>query len=233
MQYTREIFKITDNQIVFPIESYENIGDSLSSINYNFNALDIYTCNFEFSATNYWNSVYTLVNANSASWVDAINTFRETSACFQETYTIVSALSSLWLKPISLIYPYVFPIGGSTENIISTVTTWVNTNLPVLVGTCVNFIRGQELYVFSPQYNNINRTISKTQNQGIRTVTVGATCSCIKKGKWTVYGTGVVDCGSSSLNATLIDQFIDHFVGLKFRINEDNTAWVYDSALYN
>ena len=129
MNYSKEICKVTDNQIVFPIKDYENIGDSLSSINYNFNELDVYTCNFEYSANNIWNQMYNSITSNSASWTENLITVTTNSAAWSETYTSVSQLSSIWLKPISLVYPYPF---SDDANIISDILTWVNDNFPVV-----------------------------------------------------------------------------------------------------
>jgi hypothetical protein len=236
MEYTREICKITDNQIVFPIKDYESIGDSLSSINYNFNALDIYTCNFEYSASNLWNSIYNQFSENSANWLSTMNLVKTNSGCWTDTYNSVRTLSSQWLKPISLIYPYAadFSVDGSTTNdIIAAVTNWVNETLPVFSGTCYNFIVGQELYIFTPLYSEINRVLSQTKVTGVKTVRVRFAFSCIGKGKKAGFVKGSVDCGSQTLNIQIPDQFVSEFVGLKFIVDDTVSRWVYDSSLYN
>lgn len=232
MEYDREIHKVTDNQIVFPIQDTESIGDSLSSINYNFNALDIYTCNFEYSAANYWNSVYTLFNSNSASWINALNTVKTNSACWTNTYTTVKNLSAVWMKPISLIFPYVFSSEGDEDTIISEVTSWVNDALPISTGTCYNFIVGQELFIFSPQYSEINRTLSQEKVTGVRTVKVPWWYRC-RKGTVGGYVYGKVDCGSLRVDIAVPDQFVSNFVGLKYVVDIETGKWRYDSTLYN
>lgn len=232
MTYSKEICKVTDNQIVFPILDAENIGDSLSSINFNFNALDVYTCNFEFSASNYWDSVYNNINSNSATWIDSINTFKSNSGCWQETYTVVKNLSSIWLKPISLIYPYPFSVEGSEEDIINEVTAWLNESLPVTSEVCINFITGQELFIYTPQYSQINKIFSQEKNLGIKTVQVAYSVNCIGAGNQGGIKNVNVDCGNQRLDISISDQFVSIFTGLKFVVNDAGTAWVYDSALY-
>ncbi len=233
MAYSKEICKVSDNQIVFPITDVENIGDSLSSINYNFNLLDIHTCNYEFSAASYYNNVYNMFNANSAEWVDSMTTFRLNSGCWQETYNVVSNLSAVWLKPISLIYPYPFSVEGTEENIINDITVWVNDALPVASEICLNFIVGQELFIFTPQYSQINKIFSQEKNLGIKSVQVGYTVNCIGFGNRGGVKTVNVDCGNQRLDIAISDQFISIFTALKFVVNPAGTAWIYDSALYN
>lgn len=233
MEYDREICKVSDNQIVFPIGDYESIGDSLSSINYNFNALDVYTCNFEFSASNLWNTVYTMFNTNSASWVSVMNTVKSNSACWDNTFVTVKSLSAVWMKPISLVFPYVFSSEGDSNSIISEVTRWVNEALPIVSGACYNFIVGQELFIFTPQYKQINRILSQTKTTGVKTVKVKYAVNCIGAGTKSGYKNASIDCGSQRLDIAVPDQFVDSFVGLKFVVEATSSRWVYDSTLYN
>jgi hypothetical protein len=233
MDYAREICKVTDNQIVFPIKDYESIGDSLSSINYNFNALDVYTCNFEYSAANLWNSIYNQFSVNSANWLNTMNVVKTNSGCWTDTYNSVKTLSSVWMKPISLIYPYTFGINGDTSDVIADVTNWVNDTLPVFSGTCFNFIVGQELYIFTPMYEEINRVLSQTKTTGVKQVRAVAYFNCIGKGRRTAIARTTVDCGSQTLTVQIPDQYVKEFVGLKFIVDDSISRWVYDSSLYN
>lgn len=233
MDYPREICKITDNQIVFPIKDYENIGDSLSSINYNFNALDIYTTNFEYSANTLWNNFYNMFSSNSSVWINAINTVKSNSGCWTNTYNTVKSLSSIWLKPISLIYPYPIDQNGDNSSIISEVTNWVNETLPVFSGKCYNFIVGQELYIFTPLYEQINRILSQTKLTGVKTVRVRYTYACIGSAVKSGYVRGKVDCGAQTLDIQIPDKYVSEFVGLKFIVDDTISRWVYDSSLYN
>lgn len=232
MVYPKEIKKVSDHQLVFPVDDLSNIGNSLSALNFNFSALDIYTCNFEYSATNFYDKVYSLFNSNSAHWVESMNTFRSHSACWEETYDTVRSLSAIWLKPISLIYPYPFNVDGSSITIQNEVQTWVNINLPVNSALCTNFIAGQELFIFTPQYSNINKIITKEQSFGLKTVQVTFTTFCI--GRQTDHLKQVpVDCGGMRLDVAVADTFIGIITGLKFVVNPEGTAWIFDSNLYD
>jgi hypothetical protein len=233
MQYNKEFCKLSDNQIVFPIKDFENIGNSLSSINYNFRALDIYTCNFEFSAVNIWNNMFNFFTQNSAVWTDAMNTVRSSSSCWTDTFNTVNTLSALWLKPISLIYPYPFNGQGDGSDIIATVTSWVNNTLPVFSGSCYNFVAGQELFLFTPMYTEINRILSQTKVTGVKYITTYYTCYVIGRGSYTGSNVGTVDCGSQRLDVQIPDRTVDQFAGMRFIVDANTSKWAYDSALYN
>ena len=231
MNYSKEICKVTDNQIVFPIKDYENIGDSLSSINYNFNALDVYTCNFEYSANNIWNQMYNTFSNNSATWNSYINTVTTTSAAWNDTYTVVSQLSSIWLKPISLIYPYPF---ADNTNIAGDISVWLNDNFPVVSNLCSNFVIGQELYIFTPLYNETERIFSKSLTVGKKQVVATVINCCIGHGCVPYkFAPQMVDCKGFRFTTTLPDMFISTIEALKFIIDPDTLTWRCESTLYN
>jgi hypothetical protein len=219
-------------QHVVPIAYEESIGNSLSSINLNFRSLDIQTCNLEYSAVNYWNSAWNAFQQLSATWTSSQQTVATLSSCWQQTWTTVSQSSAFWLKPVTIIYPFPFDSSNS-DQISQNITSWLNENFPIRNGNCFNFIVGQELYIFTPEYNQINRFLSKTVNQGIKTVGVNCFCSCIKRGTYSYVNYGNVDCGSITATIDVPDQYVDRFVGFKFVIDPINLVWVQDSILFN
>jgi hypothetical protein len=228
-----ELCKMDDTcQHVVPIVHGESIGNSLSSIVYNFRSLDIQTCNLEYSARTMWNAAHTMLSELSSTWIDSMDTMGSYSACWQDTYTTVSELSAFWLKPITLLYPFPFS-SESTGSIILTITDWLNDNFPVVNGSCYNFIVGQEMYVFTPYFQEINRVLSKTVNQGIKTVGVVCSCSCIKRGTYSYIKYGSIDCGSITATIDVPDKYIERFAGLKFEINPSTLQWVHSELLFN
>lgn len=219
-------------QHVIPIAYGESIGNSLSSIVYNFRSLDIQTCNLEFSAKTFWNNAYNTFSQLSANWAGAEQTVASLSSCWQDTYTTVSESSSFWLKPITIVYPFPFE-ADNNEQMSSNIAAWVNENFPIRNGVCFNFIVGQELYIFTPQYTEINRFLSKTVNQGIKTVGVNCFCSCIKRGTYGYVQYGNVDCGSITATIDVPDKYLNRFVGFKYIIDPISLIWVQESILFN
>lgn len=178
-------------------------------------------------------TLYMSFAQNSATWQSVINTVQTNSSCWQETYNTVRSLSAYWLKPISLIYPYPFNIDGSEDFIINVVTAWVNETLPVASTNCTNFIIGQELFIFTPQYSQVNKVFSKEEDLGTKTIQVEYTANCIGLGTRGGVKTVNVNIGTQRIDLSVADQFISQFAGLKFVVNPQGTAWIYDSALYD
>jgi hypothetical protein len=154
------------------------------------------------------------------------------SSCWQETYNTVKTLSAYWLKPVSLIYPYPFNIDGSEEDIINVVSVWINETIPVATTSCRNFVVGQQLFVFTPQYSQVNKIFSQEANLGTKTIEVEYTVNCIGRGTRGGVKTVNVDLGNQRIDISAADQFISNFAGLKFVVNPQGTSWIYDSALY-
>lgn len=213
---------------VYPILEGENMGDSLSSINYNFRQLDIQMCNYESDILNKWGPTYTYFVENSANIISALSTFESNSACWADATTVVNELSSSFLKPITLVYPY--PFTGNTD--IATIRAWLNENFPVTGGGCLNYVVGQQLYIFSPEYYSINRNVTDSKGVGKQTVEFTYTCSCIGKPTIKKTITKDVDCGTLSVDLNIPDQFINHFLGVKFEVTNamewDNGTKIFE-----
>ncbi len=166
----------SDCQLVIPIDEQANIGHTLTAISLNFENIDISLCNISTSAEELWNPTSLEFLEKLPMWNDMLNVIQTYSSCWNDSYNTVTSLSSFWLKPITLIYPYPFTSG--TTGIDEIVQDWLNENFPPRLGNCFNFIVGQELYVFTPQYSQINRltTASTDQNNSnILTPTVRVT----------------------------------------------------------
>jgi hypothetical protein len=210
---SKEICKTDSNcSFVYPILEGDNIGNSLSSINYNFRQLDIQMCNIETDVNTKWLPAFTIFSENSASWYSSATSFEQNSACWSDTSTVVQEMSSYWLKPITLVYPY--PFTGNTD--ISTIRAWLVENFTIEGGGCFNFIVGQEFYIFSPEYYSINRKVADSKGVGKQTVSFTYTCTCISKPTIRRTIKKDVDCGTFSLELNVPDQFINRFVGIKF-----------------
>jgi hypothetical protein len=255
--------KIDPNcQITIPIDDRSNIGHSLSAISLNFNNLDTTLCNITQSADNLWTPSSEEFLNFFPKWSEMLTVIENNSACWNETYNTVNTLSSFWLKPITLIYPY--PFEKNAINTSDTVESWLNENFPTRVGECFNFIIGQELYVFTPMYTEINRFLTATQAVALNPiVTLGARSrppnspiafripqqgGVVNNGlETTVTLRGSFYCIrsefpffvkinfaiDSSVQVLTQDKFIQTIVGLKFEINPDTYQWRFVEFLFN
>lgn len=216
--------KASNCNFVFPILETECLGNSLSAINYNFRALDVETCNTETLINTTWNSIFVDYATLSAKLTAMLNIVVSNSACWQTTYTTVSELSSFWLKPITLVYPFPF-----TDSIsISTIQTWLNANFPAKSGNCFNFIVGQEIYIHCPEYLTIQRTFTGSAQTAARIIDVpySYTCDCIGRGSASYFAHKVLTVPGSSAPVTsnLSDMYINKIYGFKF-VLDSSFSW--------
>lgn len=144
---------------ILPLRWNECPMATLSTIGFNFSALDAEVCNLGFSATNIWNPLYTEFVENSANWDSVYLTVQENSAKWQSSYMTVRTLSAGWMSPITIMYPY--PVATSYFSS-STITSWAAANFPVFNGSCRNYLEGQIMRVFSLDYYTVSQSIPAT-----------------------------------------------------------------------
>lgn len=200
-----------------PIRWDEDPVQSLSTINFNFSALDTTLCNLEFSANNVWNPLFTDFSSNSGKWDSVFTTVQENSGCWQSTYATVRTLSGSWLNDISVIYPSV--VFGLDR---PTITSWLRTNFPVTVGNCVNYLNGQIMNVFILQYSiaTQKRTVRCNSRGGVKVVPCGGGSS------------RTINCGCSCNKRVIriTDTYVGKVNGLKYIV--DGFNWTYVEDLY-
>jgi hypothetical protein len=212
---------------VYPILNTECAGNSLSSINFNFLNLNAEMCFIENMMQTSWNPAFNTFAASSALWLQAATIVQTTSSCWNNTSNTVSEMSGFWLSPITIVYPYPWN-GGTDANVL---LAWLNEVLPPKQGNCINYIVGQELFLFSPEYGAINRVASQAGGQGLRNVCLGYTCDCIGAGTYRGRACTTVDCGSYSVTLSLPDSFINDIKGYKFQVN-NSFQWVSVNTLF-
>lgn len=215
----KELCKSNDCNFVYPILPGDTLGNSLSVINLNFKQLDIQMCNVEDEVNNSFLSAVNSFASLSGKWESLTTTIATNSSCWDNTYTTVNTMSAFWLTPITLVYPYPF----STTTDLELIRTWLNENFKAKKGSCFNYIVGQELFVFSPEYYFFNRIANNSSSVGIKTVNWSTTTTCASR-KIILNGSSKVDCGSVNATLTVEDQFINKFVGLQFTL-DDNFEW--------
>lgn len=212
-----EICKPVTCDFTFPILETESLGNSLSSINFNFKSLDKEVCWIEDAINRNWNPAFTVFSENSAKWIDAWSITHANSACWQNTYNTVHTMSGFWLKPITMVYPR--PFSGDTD--INIINTWVTETFPVKNGSCFNYIVGQELIIHSPEYATAIRKVQKSVNVGARTVYFDYYCDCIGRGSFNGYASSTVDCGQVTLEVNVTDQYVNKFIGIRYIVESD------------
>jgi len=103
------------------IPSYQYLGNSLLSINDQFQQLNISTCNLLYSSSN-WSSLSETLNNISDRLNETFSVVSEISGRWKSSSDIVANLSKYWLQPIMVVYPTSFNVAVDVE----TVATWIN-----------------------------------------------------------------------------------------------------------
>lgn len=130
------------------------IGDSLSSVNANYQVLEMWVNNIQLSATNIWNPLSRFYSAYADFFKSAYTTSREYSASWISVATNVETNSARWLEPITIFYPQIFPYPFTNDNT-ATITQWIQTNFPVTTKASdkPNYVENQRLIVYSHTYS--------------------------------------------------------------------------------
>jgi hypothetical protein len=119
-----------------PLNTFTNVGDTLSSINFNFTCLDIKVCNLQTDASTKWNLMY-----GDDNWGSSFMETLAMSSNWEDVKQHVHSTSAYWDQRVcTMFYPSVFPEGQAS---ISQVQTWINTNFPAS-----NYRDGQVFLVY-------------------------------------------------------------------------------------
>jgi hypothetical protein len=195
------LIKITDT---------ESIGDSLSSVNLNYELLDNLITNIQFSAINYWIPIATFYESRKDFWkINALDTAKY-FVNWQTTSTIFETNSAKWITPLIIWYPFLINLKDYQKNpnkITTDFKTWLDTKYPVLNDKGIPiYLQTQIMTVYAFTYGEdptISQTIVQTDSTTCTTQDGKACASCSK-----TYHGGNVDCdnGDFSCGGTFKDQ---------------------------
>ena len=176
------------------------IGNSLSSININFNELEYWTSNILLSSEKYYDPLVNFYKNYGDFWKSSINFSQSINAAERLTSfsTLVKTNSAKFINPISIIYPSVikYNINNLQQNI-NNVINWFKLKYPVENSTSktVNFPENSVAYLYVMFYNEVERINGNIKVQkfvGCSTNDVSVNIRCNVKYQ------GNVSCGASS-----------------------------------
>jgi hypothetical protein len=155
--------------LIKDIRECEDIGDSLPTIQFNFENLNAHVCDLELSATQIWDPTYTLVREASALWQNAASLVNQYASAWNNAWATVNAYSAAWLEPITVVYPTPVPFGGSVN--VATILSWITTNFPISTApaansqcSVINHPAGQRMWVFVGKLTRAVQLIVATSN---------------------------------------------------------------------
>lgn len=112
------------------IEKTDNIYNSLTASNENSFYLDK-EIEIIYEKVSIWNELAKFFREFKSILSDSSSFSQAYSALFFDTSTLVESNSSTWLKPITVYYPALFSSDVTQNDILSTITSWVETRYPI------------------------------------------------------------------------------------------------------
>lgn len=181
------------------ISSGDYIGNSLSSINLNFDILENWTTNIILSSEKLFQPLVNFYKNYGDYWKSSIKFSISINAIdrLTEFSTLVTTNSAKFIKPIIIIYPHVFNIIDGFEYYKKDVTSWFQINYPV---TNVNnsktlFVENSVAYIYMMFYKEELKVNNTSNNKTV--ISDSRTCSTNNVSTTVICSqsyTGNVDC---------------------------------------
>lgn len=180
------------------IRNTNHIGDSLKTVNSNYNNLDLWTQNILLSASDLWQPLIDLYKNHQDDWKESLTIAQQNSSRWISVATTVETNSALWIKPLTVFYPDIISLTTPVSGIKDTITSWINQNFPVLPEyiEVPNYVELHEAYIhyyyhhtpisIKETHNIIDQTTCQTQDG-----TAYATCR--------TYFTGIARCSNGDM----------------------------------
>lgn len=201
------------------ILSSDTIGDSLSSVNNNYLNLDEEITALNAVMNTQWEVMKNYYLEYSPFIKGAVNTANSFSPNLINATTVIQKNSAGWLKPVVVFYPTIFSSDLSNDTILTTLSSWVSQNFPVIPAptyvvdpttgvlntiypTQPSYVQGQELIVYAHSWiSNYDISINTLLQDQTTCITssekICATCKICYYGG-TYCGTDTwLDCGGN------------------------------------
>lgn len=184
------------------ITSSDSIGNSLSTINVNYQTVDNRTFFLNVSSDQIFNPVQEFLIPNFDSFDSLISITMQNSSKWVDMKTTVSTNSSAWIKPISYIHPIILEEPVSITNFYE-LTSRFSQKYPILnANGYPTYVENQKAYLYYYSYDIVNRlNFVTTKNSNMAqcdcppTYTIVVQCKDSSKG-WVTCDNGTSSCSS-------------------------------------
>lgn len=173
-------------EITTAIFSEEAIGNSLSAVNTNYQALEYWTKEISLSCVNYFDPLVNFYLFYGDFWKKTITYSYAISAPqrLNSFRTVVENNSATWVKPISFYYPIIRQYNVSTLNEnLSTAFLWFKSKYPMFVSTSTapRYAESTNAYLyclFSEEVQKVNDNLVQSDLTPCTTEDRNATVGC-------------------------------------------------------
>lgn len=120
------------NYYIVPLSSTDIIGNSLSSVNYNYLKLEEWIFSIKLSSENLWEPFSEFYKNYFVDLKTNITKANGNIARWKDMSTLIEGNSSKWIEPLNVVYPNIIAKDFTiTPSYINTISIWLNTYFPV------------------------------------------------------------------------------------------------------
>jgi hypothetical protein len=129
------------------IESTEQIADTIDAINNNYYTLQLWASAIQQEYDIRWQPIINYYNQYAASLTDTFSLAQTLSSDWDNFQTIVESNSAKWLQPFTIFYPTLI-LNNVTDDTITTIIDWLRQYFPIKNNdNTLNYVEGQILIV--------------------------------------------------------------------------------------
>jgi hypothetical protein len=145
-----------------PVLLSDSIGDSRSTMNANYSAIDAWTTNIQLSAQNYWIPLMNYYNSVKSNLQNNINNGNLFKSNWDSMTTTVKTNSSRWIEPLILFYPEKIKLkdlNGDqiTNNKFQEINLWLSQKFSIIdEHSNTLYVDNQKAYVYLIKEKNQN-----------------------------------------------------------------------------
>lgn len=120
------------NYFIIPLSSTDIIGNSLSSVNFNYSEMDKWTSNIKLSVDNLWEPFSEFYKNYFIDLKISISKANQNLSKWKDMSTLIEGNSSKWIEPLNVVYPNIISKDITiTPAYINQVSIWLNSYFPV------------------------------------------------------------------------------------------------------
>jgi len=230
----------------YKILSTDNIGYSLTAINANYSNLQNMVMDITLDYQNKWQPIINFYNQNTDDLKANLTLIQNNSAYWIDFRTNVRNLSSDWLQTFTIFYPNILKAPFS-QNVgyVSQILQFLNANYPVqnLTNNTTIYAENQEAIVYVYTYNQetqINNTTELTDQTTCNVVNSQVCVECTSSSSGTVHcNQGTYNCAWSTKcqscatsDCQYIDDNVTSYINITNNSHSANSEVIADVSMF-
>jgi hypothetical protein len=140
---------------MIPLKFPDSIGDSLSAITFDYNAVDSRTYYLNLSSSNLFQPLKAFIDDKFLDFTSLISITMHNSSKWVDLRTDISTNSAAWVKPVVYIYPTLLKDPVNLTTFYQVTASFVQ-RYPMFLGENPEYVENQKAYVYYYSYDIVN-----------------------------------------------------------------------------